>query len=63
MLETLSLGIAGKIALWQALDAALGSEGVPGFDFRRLAERGELQRAIVERQRLEEANIVLSDRQ
>ncbi len=46
-LEGLCLGISGKIELWRALEQALGAEW-GGFDFRRLAERAERQRATVE---------------
>jgi hypothetical protein len=42
-LEMLSIGIAGKMQLWEVLERTLG-ESVPGFDFYRLAERAAGQR-------------------
>ena len=55
-LETISLGIAGKEALWHALAAA--AEEVPelgGLDYVRLARRAATQRAVVESLRLRAA--------
>ena len=55
-LETLSLGIAGKQALWDALAAA--AESAPeldGLDYARLRRRAEQQRAVVEELRLSAA--------
>jgi hypothetical protein len=55
-LETLSLGIAGKEALWHAL--ATAAEEAPelnGLDYARLGRRAETQRAVVERLRLRAA--------
>jgi hypothetical protein len=46
-LELLSIGIAGKMRMWRALERSLG-ESVAGFDFGRLAERAESQRETVE---------------
>ncbi|MCD6058707.1 MAG: hypothetical protein K0Q89_2237, partial [Thermomicrobiales bacterium] len=48
-LETVSLGIAGKQALWDALAAA--AEAAPelgGLDYARLGQRAATQRAVVE---------------
>ena len=48
-LETLSLGIAGKAALWQALAAV--ADQVPelsALDYPRLSERAAAQHAVVE---------------
>src|ERR671917_2034944 len=48
-LETVSLGIAGKAALWHALAAA--AEEAPelsGLDYARLVSRAEAQRQVVE---------------
>jgi hypothetical protein len=42
-LEMLSIGIAGKMQLWEVLERSLG-ESVPGFDFGGLAERAAGQR-------------------
>ena len=55
-LETVSLGIAGKQALWQALAAA--AEVTPelgGLDYGRLGRRAETQREVVESLRLRAA--------
>jgi hypothetical protein len=55
-LETISLGIAGKQALWDALAAA--AESAPElreFDYGRLGRRAETQRAVVEELRLRAA--------
>jgi hypothetical protein len=62
-LETVSLGIAGKQALWHALAAA--AEDVPelnGLDYTRLARRAETQREMVERLRLHAAKEALGPR-
>src|ERR671917_118622 len=51
-LETVSLGIAGKAALWHALAAT--AESAPelnGLDYARLGRRAEAQRAGVEKLR------------
>ena len=55
-LETVSLGIAGKAALWDALAAA--AEAAPELrvlDYARLGRRAETQRAVVEELRLRAA--------
>jgi hypothetical protein len=55
-LETISLGIAGKAALWHALAAA--EEEAPelkGLDYARLGRRAETQRGVVEALRLRAA--------
>ena len=55
-LETVSLGIAGKQALWYALAAA--AEDTPdlgGLDYARLGRRAETQREAVESLRLRAA--------
>ena len=55
-LETISLGIAGKAALWDALAAA--AEAAPelnGLDYARLGQRAVTQRAVVEELRLRAA--------
>jgi hypothetical protein len=46
-LEGLSIGIAGKARLWNALERTLGDE-LDGFDFAALAERAVDQRSRVE---------------
>jgi hypothetical protein len=45
-LEMLSIGIAGKMQLWEVLERTLG-EGIAGFDFQQLAERAAGQRERV----------------
>ncbi len=62
-LETVSLGIAGKAALWDALAAA--AEEAPelnGLDYARLGRRAETQRAVVEGLRLHAAKEALGTR-
>ena len=55
-LETLSLGIEGKLALWKSLDEVKGSRPeLDGFDLPTLAERAVEQRAGLEPFRLEAA--------
>jgi hypothetical protein len=49
-LEKLSLGIAGKLALWDALDTAEGVRALADFDV--LEQRARSQRELVERARL-----------
>jgi hypothetical protein len=55
-LEALSVGVAGKLALWQSLQSvpALG-ERFPDCDLDRLAERARRQRAEIDDQRIEAA--------
>ncbi len=52
-LETISLGIAGKAALWHALAAAADqAPELGGLDYPRLGQRAAAQRAVVESLRL-----------
>jgi len=51
-LETLSVGVAGKLALWQSLQSVPAlSERLSRFDLDQLAERARRQRAEIEEQR------------
>lgn len=61
-LEGLSLGIAGKEALWRGLKEAIedGSSNLAEISFDRLIERATAQRAIVEKFRVELAPLVLA---
>jgi hypothetical protein len=62
-LETVSLGIAGKAALWYALaEAAEAAPELNELDYARLARRAETQREVVERLRLHAAKEVLGTR-
>ena len=62
-LETVSLGIAGKHALWQALaTAAEDAPELSGLDYARLTRRAETQREAVERLRLLAAKEALGPR-
>jgi hypothetical protein len=55
-LELLSVGIAGKLALWQALLQVPGLEQrLASFDLTGLAQRAAAQRAEVEQHRLRAA--------
>ena len=57
-LEALATGIAGKRALWRALDEVdLGSSRAGGFDFSELTRRAEDQRDAVEALRLQAARL------
>lgn len=59
-LEFLELGIHGKWALWCALDVAAATDPrLKGIDFRQLASRAEIQRALVDARRLEVARRAL----
>lgn len=60
MLETLGLGIQGKLALWLALErVAAKHHRLAGFDFVALAHRARDQLTRVEVQRLEAATEAL----
>lgn len=62
-LETVSLGILGKRALWRALAAVEpGEPRLRGLDFERLIGRAEAQHADVEDRRMEAARSVLPSR-
>jgi hypothetical protein len=52
-LEALSVGIAGKIALWKSLQSLSVTARLPDTDLAQLAERGRRQREEVEKQRLD----------
>jgi hypothetical protein len=58
-LEILSLGVEGKLALWQALERAL-DHGVPEAELETLIKRGRAQRRLLERHRLAAAEEALS---
>src|SRR3954470_15179615 len=61
-LEALSIGIEGKIALWRALETAASlNDALRRMDYTQLVQRGEDQRARVERLRLQAAAAALSD--
>ena len=62
-LETVSLGIAGKQALWDALvAAAVEAPELGALDYPRLVRRAETQRGVVERLRLQAAKEALGTR-
>jgi hypothetical protein len=53
-LEALSVGIAGKLALWESLQSAPGiASRLPSTQLEQLVERARRQRAEVEKQRLD----------
>ena len=55
-LEFLTLGIQGKLALWQALEVVRpGNARLENIDFRHLAERAQTQYVQMEERRLEAA--------
>ena len=59
-LETLSLGIAGKQALWEALRVAPESAAIANLDLDDLHERARSQRERVEIERIAVARVALS---
>jgi hypothetical protein len=59
-LELLSLGIAGKLALWEALRVVPAVADQPDVDLDALAQRAVEQRARVETQRLTFAQAALA---
>lgn len=56
-LETLALGVLGKIALWRTLDG-LPDTRVSGIDFEQLIARAQDQHARIEESRLQVARTV-----
>lgn len=59
-LETLSLGVEGKICLWETLRTlAPGDAVIEGVDLDQLVARGQRQRAILELERLSHGGRVL----
>ena len=59
-LELLEIGIYGKYALWQSLEAAARSDPrLQGMDFKRLSDRAEQQRLAVRERKLQAASRVL----
>lgn len=61
-LETLGLGVEGKICLWESLRAiANGHEGLAAADLEELVARGERQRATIEAERIGIGARVLRD--
>jgi hypothetical protein len=59
-LETLSLGVEGKLALWAALQRAFGDDPrLRGIDLDALSVRARSQRHRVEQQRLDAAGEAL----
>ena len=60
-LETLSLGIEGKLSLWRSLGEIIGSlPELADFDLPTLAARAVSQRAVVEPFRLQAAGAALA---
>jgi hypothetical protein len=60
-LETLALGIQGKLSLWRALGAVQGAvPSLPAIDFSRLEQRAEAQFQRVDHERLRIAQTALS---
>lgn len=59
-LEGLSIGIAGKQALWESLREVPEIARLSGFDFTELAERARSQRAELESYRLEATRLAFA---
>jgi hypothetical protein len=62
-LEVVSLGIAGKVALWHSLNtAAMGNPALDGIlDYRTLEQRAQEQREAIERLRRAAARAAFED--
>lgn len=61
-LESLALGLQGKLALYRALeDAALGQPTLGGYPFVALQTRTEAQHAMIERERMAAAREAFGD--
>jgi hypothetical protein len=59
-LEALSIGVTGKLALWQAIRETFGGDPrLGGFDVDRLIQRAERQRETLEDCRLKAARTAL----
>jgi hypothetical protein len=59
-LEALCAGVEAKICLWRSLERVSGAGNlIPGVDVRRMIERGEAQRLVLESHRLEAAQRAL----
>jgi hypothetical protein len=55
-LEALSVGVAGKLALWESLESVPAlSERLSGFDLDQLTERARRQQADIEEHRVNAA--------
>jgi hypothetical protein len=61
-LETLTMGITGKLELWRSLEAVENGNRISGFDFGHLARRAEAQRDAVEDLRVRAAREALGGR-
>jgi hypothetical protein len=59
-LEALSLGILGKLALWEAMADLPALAGIAGLDFPELAERARSQHAAVEECRLQAVEVAFA---
>ena len=59
-LEALAIGIDGKVALWQALQATPPNEALAGLNYELLTQRGQEQRSRVEVLRLQAARAALA---
>jgi hypothetical protein len=61
-LETLTMGITGKLELWRSMEAVENGAKITGFDFSQLAQRAEAQREVVEDLRVRAAREALAKR-
>ncbi len=59
-LESLALGILGKLALWEGLTTVPGLDGVAGLDLAQLAERARSQHDAVEECRLQAVELAFA---
>jgi len=61
-LETLTMGITGKLELWRSMEVVQNGQKITGFDFAQLARRAEAQRDAVEDLRVRAAREALAGR-
>jgi hypothetical protein len=60
-LETLGLGIQGKLGLWNVLaEVALRNARLAGFDYEALQSRANIQHALVEGERVAAARVAFA---
>jgi hypothetical protein len=59
-LETLTMGITGKLELWRSMETVDNGHDLHGFDFTQLARRAEAQRDLVEDLRVRAAREALN---
>lgn len=59
-LESLALGVLGKLALWEGMADIPALQGIAGLDFPGLAERARSQHAAIEECRLQAVEVAFA---